>query len=115
MMRRLKAWPLVLAIADLLMIAIAVLFKCMPLLLWKLSMDFFEDILENFKNLNGFSNDTELEADDWLDIIEQYKACVVEEKGKAFPSDVYEQLWGAISAVFLSWHSRRGRYISPAA
>ncbi len=67
----------------------------------------FEDILENFKNLNGFSNDTELDADDWLDIIEQYKACVVEENGQPFPSDVHEQLWGAISAVFLSWHSRR--------
>ena len=69
--------------------------------------DLFEDILDTYKNLNGFAKDTELEADHWAEIIEQYKACVIEHKGKPFPSDVYEQLWGAISAVFLSWHSRR--------
>lgn len=69
--------------------------------------DQFEDILEGYKNLNGFERDTELEADDWAEIISQYKEAVQEETGAAFPTDVYEQLWGAIAAVFLSWHSRR--------
>lgn len=69
--------------------------------------DFFEDILETFKNLNGYTKDTELSVEDWAEIIESYKACVAEESGEPFPSDVHDQLWGAISAVFLSWHSRR--------
>lgn len=69
--------------------------------------DYFEDILEDYKNLNGFQRDTELSAEDWADIIEQFKACVVEHHGEPFPVDVYEQLWGAIKAVFLSWQSRR--------
>ena len=69
--------------------------------------DFFEDILETFKNLNGYAKDTELSVEDWAEIIESYKACVAEESGEPFPSDVHDQLWGAISAVFLSWHSRR--------
>lgn len=69
--------------------------------------DLFEDILESYKNLGGFSRDTDLDADDWTDIIDQYKTCVVEHYGKPFPTDVHEQLWGAIQAVFMSWHSRR--------
>ncbi|GJM03927.1 MAG: pyruvate, phosphate dikinase [Rhodomicrobium sp.] len=69
--------------------------------------DLFEDILESYKNLNGFARDTELAADDWAEIISQYKEVVTEHHGAPFPTDVYEQLWGAISAVFLSWHSRR--------
>ncbi len=69
--------------------------------------DHFEDVLENFKNLNGFERDTDLSADDWSEIIDLYKELVIEHHGAPFPSDVHEQLWGAISAVFLSWHSRR--------
>lgn len=69
--------------------------------------DLFEDILETYKNLNGFDRDTELVADDWGEIIEQYKECVVEHQGEPFPDDVHEQLWGAISAVFRSWNARR--------
>jgi pyruvate,orthophosphate dikinase len=67
----------------------------------------FEDILEEFKELKGFSLDTELSADDWREIIQAYKACVVEQTGEAFPQDVHQQLWGAIKAVFLSWHAQR--------
>ena len=32
----------------------------------------FEDILDNFKNLNGLTSDTELSADDWAEIVEEY-------------------------------------------
>ena len=46
----------------------------------------FEDILENFKNLNGLTSDTELSADDWAEIIEEYKAAVEGELGKPFPA-----------------------------
>ncbi len=67
----------------------------------------FEDILENFKNLNGFTNDTELSVEDWGDIIESYKAAVTDQLGKPFPQDTGEQLYGAIAAVFGSWQNAR--------
>ena len=46
----------------------------------------FEDILENHKSLNGHSLDTDLSADDWLDVIQAYKAAVESEPRKAFPA-----------------------------
>ncbi|MGI9404559.1 MAG: PEP/pyruvate-binding domain-containing protein, partial [Hyphomicrobium sp.] len=67
----------------------------------------FEDILENFKNLAGFSNDTELSEEDWDDIIGEYKKAIERELGKPFPQDIGEQLYGAISAVFGSWENPR--------
>ena len=69
----------------------------------------FEDILENFKNLNGLTSDTELSADDWAEIIEEYKDAVERELGKPFPQDVNEQLYGAIAAVFGSWQNARAK------
>ena len=69
----------------------------------------FEDLLENFKNLNGFASDTELSADDWAEIIEEYKKAVKSELGKPFPQDTAEQLYGAIAAVFGSWQNARAK------
>ena len=67
----------------------------------------FEDILETYKEINDYKDDTELEADDWQEIIEKYKAAVESETGKPFPQDVNEQLWGAVGAVFKSWMNDR--------
>lgn len=67
----------------------------------------FEELLENYKNLNGISSDTELAADDWREMISSYKNAVESELGKPFPQDTSEQLWGAIAAVFGSWHNAR--------
>ena len=67
----------------------------------------FEDILENHKNLNGFTNDTELAAEDWQEVIAAYKEAVEGETGKPFPQDLNAQLWGAIGAVFGSWQNAR--------
>ncbi len=69
--------------------------------------DIFEEILDDVKNTAGFNLDTDLKADDWLDVIDQYKAAVVERTGNPFPQDTKEQLWGAISAVFGSWQNQR--------
>ncbi|WP_299481185.1 pyruvate, phosphate dikinase [uncultured Roseibium sp.] len=63
----------------------------------------FEEILEDYKERNELSLDTEIDADAWLGIIEKFKALVEEELGRAFPQDPQEQLWGAIGAVFSSW------------
>jgi pyruvate,orthophosphate dikinase len=67
----------------------------------------FEDILENFKNLNGYSADTDLDEEAWREIIADYKAAIEREHGAPFPQDTGEQLWGAIAAVFDSWHNPR--------
>ncbi len=67
----------------------------------------FEDILENFKNLNALGSDTELTAEDWTQIIEEYKQAVIDNLGRPFPQDISEQLFGAIAAVFGSWQNAR--------
>jgi pyruvate,orthophosphate dikinase len=69
----------------------------------------FEDILDNHKNLNGYQLDTDLGADDWRDVIEAYKAAVEKETGQPFPQATDDQLWGAIGAVFGSWHNTRAK------
>jgi pyruvate,orthophosphate dikinase len=67
----------------------------------------FEEILDSEKESKGYELDTELEADDLKRIAQLYKDAVKAELGKAFPDDVNDQLWGAIGAVFGSWHSSR--------
>src|SRR5262245_55197852 len=67
----------------------------------------FEEILELHKSDLNFETDTELNAEHWKKVIEDYKAKVEEELGKPFPQDPKEQLWGAIGAVFGSWNIPR--------
>jgi len=67
----------------------------------------FEDILETYKEDHDYLNDTDLSADDWREVITRYKHCVQEGLDAPFPQDVNEQLWGAIGAVFGSWHNQR--------
>src|SRR3984893_2798583 len=67
----------------------------------------FEDILDTFKDSQGYSLDTDLTADDWVDLVGRYKDAVARETGKEFPQDPYAQLWGAIGAVFSSWMNAR--------
>jgi pyruvate, orthophosphate dikinase len=67
----------------------------------------FEDILENHKNLNGHTLDTDLAADDWREVIDAYKEAIERDTGKPFPQSTAEQLWGAIGAVFGSWQNAR--------
>ena len=69
--------------------------------------DTFEYILDDYKDSQGFELDTEMEANDWKEIVSQYKAAVQDKLGKPFPDDAREQLWGAISAVFGSWMNDR--------
>ncbi|MGH6676302.1 MAG: PEP/pyruvate-binding domain-containing protein, partial [Xanthobacteraceae bacterium] len=67
----------------------------------------FEEILDDHKDRNGYTLDTELDADDWQALIVRYKERVEEESGKPFPQDPHAQLWGAIGAVFGSWMNQR--------
>lgn len=63
----------------------------------------FEDILDSYKRDVGITQDTDVTAQGWKEIVAEYKELVERELGKPFPSDPKEQLWGAIGAVFSSW------------
>jgi pyruvate, orthophosphate dikinase len=67
----------------------------------------FEEILDDHKDRNGYTLDTDLSAGDWSEVIARYKERVEEESGKPFPQDPHDQLWGAIGAVFSSWMNQR--------
>lgn len=72
-----------------------------------LDMSNFEHLVEKSKELKGVTEDTLLDAHDWKNIVKQFKAKVKDLSGAEFPHDPYEQLWGAISAVFNSWMNKR--------
>jgi pyruvate,orthophosphate dikinase len=67
----------------------------------------FEDILDTYKDSKGYTLDTELDADDWTELVGRYKEAVRRETGSDFPQDPHDQLWGAIGAVFGSWMNAR--------
>jgi pyruvate,orthophosphate dikinase len=69
--------------------------------------DHFEEILDYHKDRNGFSLDTDLSAEDWVELVGRYKERIEEERGEPFPQDPNVQLWGAIGAVFRSWMNQR--------
>tara|TARA_B110000438_G_scaffold174160_1_gene166409 strand:- start:13 stop:2334 length:2322 start_codon:yes stop_codon:yes gene_type:complete len=70
---------------------------------------FFEELIENYKLTKGVLQDTELDENDWDGLIQNFKDVVKEKSKKDFPQNVYEQLTAAISAVFLSWNSKRAK------
>jgi pyruvate, orthophosphate dikinase len=67
----------------------------------------FEEILDEHKERSGYTLDTDLEADDWEQVVGLFKERVEKETGIAFPQDPHAQLWGAIGAVFGSWMNQR--------
>jgi len=67
----------------------------------------FESILDQVKDEQGATQDTDLDAAALEGIVGLYKAMVVERLKKPFPQDPREQLWGAIGAVFGSWMNDR--------
>jgi len=69
----------------------------------------FEDMIDNYKLTKGVLSDTELDAEDWEGLIKNFKKLILKKTKKNFPQDVYEQLFGSIKAVFLSWESKRAK------
>ena len=69
----------------------------------------FEELIDNYKLTKGVIQDTELDENDWDGLIQNFKDIVKEKTKKNFPQDVNEQLWRAISSVFLSWNSKRAK------
>ena len=69
----------------------------------------FEELIENYKLTKGVLLDTDLDESDWDGLIVDFKRTVKEKTKKSFPQNVFDQLLGAISAVFLSWESNRAK------
>ncbi|MDC0043467.1 pyruvate, phosphate dikinase [Candidatus Pelagibacter sp.] len=69
----------------------------------------FEELIENYKLTKGVLLDTELDENDWDDLIKDFKNVIKEKTKKNFPQNVFDQLLGAINAVFLSWQSDRAK------
>ncbi len=73
----------------------------------KAERDPFEQLLEKKKAAKGITEDTEFSAVDLADLVQSFKSLILERVGVPFPDDPQDQLWGAIGAVFGSWHNDR--------
>ena len=73
----------------------------------KEDIDPFEAIIEEVKKAKGVRLDNELDVDDLKTLVVRFKEAVKKQTGQEFPSCAYEQLWGAICAVFDSWMNER--------
>jgi pyruvate,orthophosphate dikinase len=67
----------------------------------------FEHELAAAKARRKVSRDIDLPADDLEALVRRFKEIVQAKRGVAFPDRPEDQLWGAIEAVFKSWHTRR--------
>ncbi|MBA4409094.1 MAG: pyruvate, phosphate dikinase [Odoribacter sp.] len=76
----------------------------------KTDIDPFEEILEEVKHEQGVINDNELSVDALKELVTKFKAAVKAKTGHDFPESSYEQLWGAVCAVFNSWMNDRAIY-----
>ena len=76
----------------------------------KLDIDPFEEIIEEMKEKKGIKNDTELNAEDLKKLVTSFKIAVKKATGHDFPDNPWDQLWGAIGAVFGSWNNPRADY-----
>ena len=73
----------------------------------KEDIDPFEEIMEEMKQSKGVELDNELTVDDLKDLVKRFKSAVKNRTGNDFPESAWEQLWGAVCAVFDSWMNER--------
>ena len=76
----------------------------------KTDIDPFEEILEEVKHAKGVINDNELSVDALKELVVKFKAAVKAKTGHDFPESSWDQLWGAVCAVFNSWMNDRAIY-----
>ncbi|MGF1449777.1 MAG: pyruvate, phosphate dikinase [Opitutales bacterium] len=67
----------------------------------------FDEVMGALKEEVGVEEDMDLSEADLKELIKRYKALIKQRAGKSFPQDVYQQLWGAVGAVFSSWQNER--------
>ena len=73
----------------------------------KEEIDPFEEIIEELKEEKGIHLDTDFSTEDLQELVRRFKAAVKKVTGKDFPTNPWEQLWGAVAAVFNSWNNDR--------
>lgn len=71
------------------------------------NISLLEATMEDLKEARGVHEDTDLSSDDLQELVGVYKKIILEESGKSFPQDPYDQLWESIAAVFRSWGNPR--------
>lgn len=76
----------------------------------KEDIDPFEAIMEKLKEEKGIELDTQFTTEDLKLLVIRFKEAVLKTTGKSFPDDPWEQLWGAVYAVFDSWMNERAIY-----
>ena len=69
--------------------------------------DPFEVVIDEIKEKKGVELDTCLSVDDLKHMVNEFKALIRNRVGRDFPTDPWEQLWGAVMAVFQSWNNDR--------
>jgi pyruvate,orthophosphate dikinase len=69
----------------------------------------FEEIINSVKQNKNIEQDTELDADDWKEVVNRYRTLIKQEIGREFPQDPREQLLMSIEAVFKSWNNQRAK------
>ena len=70
-------------------------------------IDPFEEIMDEMKEARGVELDNDLTVEDLKELVAKFKAAVKTKTGKDFPESAWEQLWGAVMAVFDSWSNPR--------
>ncbi|MGF1482853.1 MAG: pyruvate, phosphate dikinase [Opitutales bacterium] len=80
----------------------------------------FDDVMSKLKDECGVEEDMDLSEADLKELIKRYKTLIKQRTKQSFPQDAYEQLWGAVGAVFSSWQNERAiiyrqKYSIPAA
>ncbi|MCP4882795.1 MAG: pyruvate, phosphate dikinase [Flavobacteriales bacterium] len=76
----------------------------------KEDIDPFEDIMEALKHKRDIELDTEFTVQDLQDLVYDFKDAVKKRTGHDFPTNPWDQLWGAVVAVFDSWNGDRAVY-----
>ena len=71
--------------------------------------DPFEVIIDMVKEKRGVKLDTDLGTDDLKELVQRFKSLIRARIGRDFPTDPWEQLWGAVFAVFESWNNDRAK------
>jgi pyruvate,orthophosphate dikinase len=71
--------------------------------------DPFEELIDGIKAKKGVELDTQLGVDDLRQLVAEFKRLIKRRLGREFPDDPWEQLWGAIMAVFESWNNDRAK------
>ena len=69
--------------------------------------DPFEVLIDAQKEKRGVKADTDLTTEDLKELVAAFKKAIKEQTGKDFPTSAWDQLWGAICAVFGSWMNER--------